>query len=359
MALVFVGVGLMSLVAVSILAVDVGLLMTSRNQAQNSADAGALAGAISLAFDDYDDRSSSGPAVQNSLQAARGNNVAGDMVSVTPADVTFPQMDWVKVDVFMSAGRGNPIATLVAQYFGRPTMDVTASATAEAAPTNAANCILPFAVPDKWVEMNTPAWDVSDEFEAFPKNGATPDVYVPVGSPSYSGYSPWTDRGLLLPIKQSNGNKINPSIYYPVALPGSMGSDDYRWNIANCNTSVLHIGEPLVVEPGNQVGPTVQGVEELIALDPSAYWDGTRVVTSMHPSPRTRLMPVFDPYFYNTGKENGRNADFKIANFIGIFVEGMQGNDVIGRLVPAAGLLDSSNGPVPAGAYPRAVRLVE
>ena len=35
------------------LAIDVGMLMTARSQAQNSADAGALAGAIALIYDDY------------------------------------------------------------------------------------------------------------------------------------------------------------------------------------------------------------------------------------------------------------------------------------------------------------------
>ena len=45
-SLVFVGLGCMAFVAASMLAIDVGMLMTARSQAQNSADAGALAGAI-------------------------------------------------------------------------------------------------------------------------------------------------------------------------------------------------------------------------------------------------------------------------------------------------------------------------
>ena len=48
MSVVFVCVGLMSFVAATTLAIDVGMLMTSRSQAQNSADAGALAGATAL-----------------------------------------------------------------------------------------------------------------------------------------------------------------------------------------------------------------------------------------------------------------------------------------------------------------------
>ena len=63
MSLVFVGMGLMAFLSASMLAIDVGMLMTARNQAQNSADAGALAGATALLYDSYDDHSSGGPAL--------------------------------------------------------------------------------------------------------------------------------------------------------------------------------------------------------------------------------------------------------------------------------------------------------
>ena len=62
----------MGFLAVSMLAIDVGMLMTARNQAQNSADAGALAGATALVFNDWDDRTATGPAVMNALSAGRG-----------------------------------------------------------------------------------------------------------------------------------------------------------------------------------------------------------------------------------------------------------------------------------------------
>ena len=61
MSYVFIGLGMMAFLSASMLAIDVGMLMTSRNQAQNSADAGALGGATALVFDDYDDRTRVGP----------------------------------------------------------------------------------------------------------------------------------------------------------------------------------------------------------------------------------------------------------------------------------------------------------
>ena len=75
MTYVFIGLGMMAFLSASMLAIDVGMLMTARSQAQNSADAGALGGATALIFDDYDDRTATGPAVTTALDAARGNQV--------------------------------------------------------------------------------------------------------------------------------------------------------------------------------------------------------------------------------------------------------------------------------------------
>src|SRR5215212_5658228 len=88
-SLVFVGMGCMAFVAASMLAIDVGMLMTARSQAQNSADAGALAGATALAFDSWDDRTPSGPAVTSAISTAKKNAVMGAEVVVNPVDVEF------------------------------------------------------------------------------------------------------------------------------------------------------------------------------------------------------------------------------------------------------------------------------
>jgi hypothetical protein len=367
-ALVFVAAGFMAMLGVSMLAIDVGMLMTARTQAQNAADAGALGGAVGLYFDDFNDRSASGPAVRSALAAARSNTVVGQTVSIKSSDVTFPPngsgglTDRVQVDVYRTAQRSNPVSNLIAAFFGFQNTDVTATATAEASPANAADCLLPFAVPDKWSERQTPPWDTNDTFNAYPSNPSVqPDVYQPASSSSYTGYSIQSDIGRRLVLKAGTGNNIAPSFYYAIALPGSKGASDYEWNITYCNTSRLRMFDLLTAEPGNMVGPTRQGIAALIAQDPNAYWDTTnrRVVSTQNPSPRIKMMRVFDPYNSHTGKINGRNADLKAANFLGIFVEGMQGNDVIGRIVAKTGLLDSSAGPAPPGAFPRVIRLIQ
>src|SRR5688572_14287259 len=90
MSMVLVSVGFMAFFAATTLAIDVGMFMTARSQAQNAADAAALAGATALVYNDWDNRSSTGPAVQSAINTAEENAVIGSEVSVEPADVTFP-----------------------------------------------------------------------------------------------------------------------------------------------------------------------------------------------------------------------------------------------------------------------------
>src|SRR5205085_4782971 len=90
MSLVFVTVSFMAALSATTLAIDVGMFMNSRSQAQNAADAGALAGAVALYYNNFNDRTSSGPAVKSAINTATANKVAGAGVSVTPPDGTFP-----------------------------------------------------------------------------------------------------------------------------------------------------------------------------------------------------------------------------------------------------------------------------
>ncbi len=60
MTLVMVATGMVAFLSATMLAVDVGMLMVARTESQNAADAGALAGAVALGFDDMDDKSPTG-----------------------------------------------------------------------------------------------------------------------------------------------------------------------------------------------------------------------------------------------------------------------------------------------------------
>jgi Flp pilus assembly protein TadG len=376
MSYVFVGLGMMAFLSASMLAIDVGMLMTARNQAQNSADAGALAGATALAFDDYDDRTATGPAVTSAIDTAKANNVMAGTVTVQPSDVEFLTSpagldNRVRVTVYRVASndptRHNPLSTLIARYFGMPEAGVGATATAEASPANAMTCVKPFTIPDRWIEKQTPPWDPDDTFDLLDNNGnplANPDVYIgPKDKDTYTGYDAERDKGMRVVLKADNDSKVAPSFYYPWDMPkNDDGASDYRWNIANCNTSIMTFGQEFPPKPGNMVGPTKEGIDELIAKDPDAEWDVAKkkVINNAYEwSPRVVAIPLFDPVFYEEGKHTGRKASLKFVNYLGFFVEEMRGNEVVGRITPIGGLLQGNGGPAPEAAFPTAIRLVK
>ena len=155
------------------------------------------------------------------------------------------------------------------------------------------------------------------------------------------------------------------SFYFSLAMgkPPITGSDEYRENIANCNTTIYHWGDPLLQEPGAVVGPTVQGAADLIAQDPGAYWDtATKKVKGSAfgiRSPRVFPIPLYDPIVYDSGKRNGRTADLVTANWIGYFLEEVTGSSLWGRIIPIAGIRDKTAGPAPQGLNPKSIRLVQ
>jgi hypothetical protein len=364
MSMVFVSVGFLAFFAATTLAIDVGLFMTARTQAQNAADAGALAGATAFVYNDFDNRTPSGPAVQSAINTAKANKVVGGDVAIEPADVTFPvgsngQFNRVQVWV-----RKNTIPTLIGGIFNVSSFDISATATAEAAPENAMTCVKPFTIPDKWIENQDPVWTINSTFDRYDKKGnviANADVYIP---PSAT-HRTWTedDAGTYFILRAGTGNNIFPTMYYSWKMPGEIGGDFYRDNITGCNPTVIGINKPMIQEPGAMEGPTVQGLKDLIAKDPYAKWDNTlkKIVDSAFTgqSPRVFPIPLYDPDIYQFGKMNGRAADLFSRNWLGFFIEGFQGNEAYGRIVPITGVIDQSLPMAPAGTFPLAIRLVK
>ena len=86
--LVQVAIALVGLIALSAFVIDYGVLWVSRRQAQNSADAAAMAGAISMGFVDMDNQ-----ALARESAIERGgdqNRIWGAPPIITAGDVTFP-----------------------------------------------------------------------------------------------------------------------------------------------------------------------------------------------------------------------------------------------------------------------------
>jgi Flp pilus assembly protein TadG len=112
------------------------------------------------------------------------------------------------------------------------------------------------------------------------------------------------------------------------------GGAAYRRNICSCNASVIDLESEYLIEPGNMVGPTFQGVEALIAQDPDAYWDegDNRIVSDFgESSPRLITVALFDPSEIQKG---GRQL-IRFNNFARFFIEGQESpqDPVVGRFL--------------------------
>ena len=366
MSFLFVGLGFMAFMIATTLAIDVGLFMTARSQAQNSADAGALAGATALAVNSFTDHTASGPAVQSALTASTANQVIAANVSVGTSDVQFltgPSglQNRVRVTVYRTAARSNALPTLMGQLFGVSRVDVVATATAEASPSNAETCLKPFTIPDKFIDNHDPGgWFPGAQFDPAKDTDIGPSDPV-----NYTGFNADRDKGIEMTLKANNTSNVTSSFYNPYDLPGSIGAADYSNNIAACNPAKVHPGDTLPPENGNMVGPTKQGMDALVAEDPDAYWDTSCkcVQGSAFPtgrSPRIVIIPLYDPIVFANGAAHGKNIDLQFTNFLGFFLEPLTaGGEVKGRITPVGGLIDANAGPAPAAAFPYVIRLVQ
>lgn len=368
--LVHVALGLVALMAVSALAVDYGAMWVSRRQAQNSADAAALAAAVQLAFVDAEDQTTARSAA---VALGRQNQVWAEAPDVTDGDITFPACPpgspgvpdtCVRANVFRNQrASGNPLPMFFGQFVNLTEQGTRATATAQMLTGDAATCVKPWAVPDKWLERRpvvTP-WEPTDTFERYVQNGPNSgqvlnpaDVYVPPSSSDPgSGLTVEVDYGTRMVLKNGNPHQaVAPGWFYPVVINPAEGggADNYRENIAACDPTIIDPSEgPLYLEtePGNMTGPTRQGVEALLTQDlQGAHWDdsanggkGGPVSSCMSPpnptcsiSPRIVPLPVFDPDEYDSGRASGRQL-IKIVKLMGFWVEGMDGGDVVGYLM--------------------------
>jgi hypothetical protein len=262
----------------------------------------------------------------------------------------------VKVDVFRNQRPGgNPLPTFFARLVGITEQGVQATATAQVLAGNSAQCVKPFAVPDKWIERNpnVGAWTPDSEFDRFVMNGQSAgavldpaDEYIPVGDPNHSGFTVEADYGTPMTLKTGNPQQsIRPGWFFPVVINPTEGpgGDNFRDNIATCDPTVIGPGTVLESEPGNMIGPTAQGMAALIAQDQAASWSPTANDNRGAPvggcmaagtcgiSPRLIALPMFNVQAWQEGKTGGR-TDIVVVKILGFWMEEMIGNDVLGYL---------------------------
>jgi len=385
MSLIQVGLLLFVMMGFSTFVSDYGVLWLARGQAQNVADAAALAGATARMFDEpANPPAVNGAAAQSAQVAVAANKVLGvapaSVVRFEP-DVTGPPTclvagaRCVQVDVFRDNANGNPLPTYFANAFGKTSQNVRATATAQVITANATDCLRPFAVPDLWVDVTPGTADnAAGEYHHYkdsnPGKGTVlpnPDTYVkPTSTDPGTGYTIGNNYGTLITLKYPNGNNTpeQPGWYLAIDVPRadgapSAGGARYDANIAGCNGIPIDIGDYLQTETGAKVGPTKDGIAALIAQDPDATWNSSTktIDNTCAPgcgaySPRVIALGVYNTEKYDYSRTHndwsycaGGGTCVQIVNFLAFFVAGIDNNGTVtGYLTREAGLLISGGG---------------
>ena len=170
----------------SALSVDYGIMWVAARQAQNAADAAALAGAISLAYGDPTDtdRARSGRQCRRRGQSGLGRRRPTSirrptsLIGTCPPGIARRAGSCVRVNVYRNQARGNPLPTFFAQLVGVADQGVQATATAQVAAGNSATCVRPWVIPTSGSTRSTPTPNrhvgrgrIEDKFERYDENG--------------------------------------------------------------------------------------------------------------------------------------------------------------------------------------------
>jgi hypothetical protein len=359
----------LSLLSITALAFDMGLLYTAKGEAQRAADAAALAGAQE--FLHYVPATLAVPtARQHATDYAISNLIRN--VRIDTSEVTV-QVDPTlrRVHVFI---RRQNIPLWFARLLGFATAPVAASAMAQASPASSTSCLAPLALPDWWHDPDdddnnnllpdsTETWiwgdDGTDYYEAF-NNDAT---VTENGLGSQWRTDVYRDQGRLMIIKQQNPTnnpnntsplEIQPGWFYPLRLPNNdfasggqatnKGANDFRNSFYDCDSGPIAVGDTLDLEMGNMKGPTYQAIDSVIAMDPTARWQpnpsggGTIISPFGWDSPRIMTITLFDPRLL---AQLQGNHTISPNNFALFFIEGREqggGNQasIIGRFLQYA-----------------------
>jgi len=419
-------VAMMALLAFSAFVVDYGVMWASRGQAQNAADAGALSGAIALAFDSPTDFAGARTKAQ---VVAQQNWVWGQSPSVLATDITFPPCPpgapglpdtCVKVDVFRNQTRGNALPIFFANLVGVASQGVRATATAQIVTGDTTDCLKPWGIVDRWDEYNVYPGHTEHDYDAgrpdldFNPPGLSnstydnsptagqgqnppfePDYYVPPSATATgTGFRLPADEGIRFAVKADGASTVSSGWFMEIKLPrldGDWnGGNTYRNNIQTCGGLPYSIATPGIacpadisqadapywatkgcfgVKTGGTVGPTRQGIDTLIAGDPSAtYNTSTKSIVGSNFSPPTRsprVVPIgtIDIADYLSRNPTGSNGTVRLANIYGYFIEGMgdvdkntgamslnpAGKAVLGRIITIPAMATGSS-PLPASA---------
>jgi len=375
--LVHTAFALLALIAFTTFVVDFGVFWLARGQAQNSADAAAMAGAVALTYDT--------PAVAqaHAQVVTQQNLVYGQppVANVTTGDGTCPQgltlqINCVRVDVYRDQTHANALPVFFGGLVGLSQLGVRAMAVAQARPANFTNCLRPWSIVDRWNEGGSPPFNPrTSTYDAYIMP-PEPDVYQPptTASPG-TGFANSLDYGLRVAVRIDLSVKpiaqLGPGPGQGWARVIELPAGTYDSNIAGCAGLPMSYAPPggmacpVPIPFGREafwatqgcypwrdrplstlLSETRNGVQALYAQDPLAIWDpflngGLGGVTGSCCNPSPRIVPVgiMDIGVLLSANPFGFSATMRLANIVGLFVEGM------GSVDPVTGVINLRAGP--------------
>jgi len=325
-SLIHVAVAIFVLMGFSAFVLDHGVLMLARAQAQNAADAAAIAAVTTRVKDEPGDT----PPPANSMsekvlvKTVDQHHIIGGSTTAKMWNWTCPTgvAGWcARVDVVRDGTNGSDaVPVYFATLFGITQQKIRATATAVAAAANGTRCMKPWLIPDKWSEVQPPG----DEY-----NPPT-DIYTPY---DYVTKTPGTGYGLVnigttVLIKPGNpAAAISPSDYYEVG-----DATTYEEAITGCLIT-KKIGDTIDVLPGNRKGPTKSGVETLTA-------DG----------PVDVIVGLFSPAEFESLDRKSGSFSLTIVNMMSVRLTGVEANGTVHGVITGGVGEDLGTGPTPTGA---------
>jgi len=335
--LIVVALMLILLVGFLAFAVDIGILYSARTSAQDVADAAALAGAYTF----INDTKSPQPATasNNAVQVAVNNSILGQAVAAGDVNVS--------VDVpnqRVTVGVQSAQNTYFARALGVQTAAVAVQAVAEAAKySTGSSCTKPWFVPNTILSSKSACSACGSNEMVISGGEVTAFAQNRIGQ-------------AFSVREQDPNNSLAPSQFYEIDLPGSNGGNGYKDNIAKCANAYVRCNDTYSVLTGNKVGPTKQGVEDLIGKPPTDTWVSVgqyQTPNGLSDSSKAVVVaPIWDACgmagFCPSEKfPSGTNVNLQIVGFAAFFLDSISGNDVVARLISV-----SSCGPTGGGGTP-------
>lgn len=255
--MVIAAIMMVALMTSAAIVVDAGQLFLTKKRLQNAADASALAGCFILV--------NKGDPVLADAESFKylSANLSGEFQYSTNADL---DSNTFQIDISQN------VKHFFAPVIGIRSSTVSASATAGGSTVISITGVVPLGVVQQQFEFNKP-------------------YTLKYGG----GYG-------------ENGN------YGALALGGSGGSN-YRGNLRFGYKNEVKLGDVVNAETGNMAGPTSQGVNYRISLDPSS-------ISNLAPNtPRVVIVPIIDRMV-----GNGSNATATVVGFAAFYLESTDGN---------------------------------